>query len=161
MSEAKPIGLAAFLATVIMLFTAFTASMLIRRTSPDWQPIALPTLLWVNTAFLAAGSASIERARRSRAPETWIVVTMFFGLLFLIGQIVAWADMAANGLLSRSNPHASFFCLLTTVHGLHFLGGLVALGWAWARPSRVGACAVYWHFMGGVWIYLLILLSVM
>ena len=89
--------------------------------------------------------------------------------VLLAGQMVAWRSLAAQGVFLPSNPHAAFFYMLSAVHGLHVVGGLGALTWTLRRAAG-GAytasnhdglthAAIFWHFMGGVWIYLLALLS--
>ena len=101
--------------------------------------------------------------------NNWLWVAGTAGFVFLLGQIGAWYTLAANGVFLPTNPHASFFYMLSAVHGAHVLGGLVALAWTFHRATR-GAytrddhagfthAAIYWHFVGAVWIYLLILLS--
>lgn len=151
-----PLGLVAFMATVAMLFTAFTASFLIRRTSPDWKPVMLPPLVFWNLLVLVAGSAALETARRNRS---MLAATAAFGMAFLGLQFLAFRQLADAGVFLTSSPHASFLFMLAGVHAAHLVGGLVAVGFAFVKPSRVGACAVYWHFLGGVWIYAVALLS--
>lgn len=166
------------LAAVSMLFTAFTSNYVIQRAQADWQLIPLPPVLWASTAALIASSASLEAARRHlRRPgaadpgraRRWIALTAGLGLAFLAGQVAAWQALAAAGVFLQSNPHSSFFYLLTAVHGLHLLGGLVVLGALLLRAAAgddarrllvraVGPAATYWHFMGGLWVYLFILL---
>ncbi len=170
-----PIGLMAILATVAMLFAAFTAAVLVRRTGVDWEPVPLPPILWVNTALLLLSSIAVELARRAvrsdRAHQVtrWLAVGGLLGTLFLVGQIAAWRQLAAHGVFLPTNPHASFFYMLSAVHGAHVLGGLGALGWTFRRaagdaylragPAGLLHVAIYWHFVGGVWLYLLVLLS--
>ncbi len=170
-----PIGLGAILATVAMLFAAFTAALLVRRTGTDWVRVPLPPVVWANTAVLLASSAAVEVARaaaRRGALEQlvrWLAATALLGVLFLGGQVVAWRTLAAQGVLLPTSPYAAFFYLLSAVHGAHVLGGLGALGWtlrrarggAYSRDRHAGLtqAAVYWHFVGGVWVYLLAALS--
>ncbi len=156
-NQRPPLGLLAFMASVVMLFSAFTAAYLVRRGGTDWQPIALPWLLWVNTAVLAASSVAIELARRRG--RAWSVATGGFGLAFVVGQVFAWRQLADAGMYLPTNPHCSFLYLLTAVHGMHVLGGVGSLLWAFGRPWRIGTVALYWHFMGAVWAYLLLLLG--
>lgn len=169
-----PIGLLAILATVAMLFAAFTAALLVRRTGSDWVRVALPSIVWFNTVLLAASSAAVEMARarmRRDAPQEavrWLAVSGVLGTLFLAGQIVAWRSLAARGVFLPTNPHAAFFYMLSAVHGAHVVGGLSALAWitrravrgAYSRVQHVGLThtAVFWHFVGGVWLYLMVLL---
>lgn len=155
-----PMGLVTLLATVAMLFTAFTASYLIRRTSADWRPVPLPSVLWLNTLILAASSATLEAARRT-GRGSWLTATLLLGMGFLAGQIVAWHQLTSADIHLPTGPHGAFLYMLSGVHGLHILGGLAALAAALRRPAWMGAGAAFWHFMGGVWVWVLILLAAM
>ncbi|MBI3665189.1 MAG: cytochrome c oxidase subunit 3 [Acidobacteria bacterium] len=160
------------LGAVVMVFAAFTSAYVVRKgMSLDWQAIRLPSILWLNTAVLLASSATIEKARRERQScESWLAATSVLGAAFLAGQYVAWQQLRAAGVFLASNPSSSFFYLLTGAHGVHLLGGVLALfyvaGRAWRgaewpnRQAAVEATALYWHFMDGLWIYLFFLLQV-
>ena len=160
------------LGAVVMVFAAFTSAYVVRKgVSLDWRPIALPSILWLNTVVLLASSLTIERARRDRnSCLPWLTVTSMLGAVFLGGQYLAWRQLRTNGVYLASNPSSSFFYLLTGAHGLHILGGMLALfyvvvqAWRraeWAnRQAAVEATALYWHFMDGLWIYLFFLLQV-
>ncbi len=169
-----PVGLMGLLATVSMLFAAFTAAMLVRRTGNDWSQVHLPAILWANTAVLALSSAAVEMARAavrrevSSATARWLALAGLLGVVFLGGQIWAWKTLIAQDVFLPTGPHAAFFYMLSGVHGLHVIGGLVALQWSSHRAHRgaySGAhhaglthTAIYWHFVGAVWAYLLVLL---
>lgn len=171
------IGLWLFLATVTMLFAGLTSALIIRRSSPDWQPIYFPHLLWLNTGVILLSSLTLEIARASLSRSQlygyrfWMALTALLGCGFLAGQILAWLEMAGHGIFLPTNPHSSFFYLLTGLHGLHLLGGIVVLFVACVRAFRLqvtapvggnlrslGLAATYWHFLDGLWIYLLFLL---
>jgi cytochrome c oxidase subunit 3 len=168
------------IAAITMSFAAYTSAFIVRRGgAPDWQHITLPPILYLNTLLLLASSATLERGRRLmagdaqwRTPATsrgpgWLTLTLGLGLLFLAGQVVAWRQLAAQGLYLNTGPSSGFFYVLTALHGLHLLGGIIALVYALHRvrvpaalaPSGVlGATALYWHFMDVLWLYLLALL---
>lgn len=170
-----PMGLMGILATVAMLFAAFTAALLMRRTGSDWSPVALPGIVFYNTLLIVCSSVAVELSRarvrqgRSAGAPLWLGIAAALGALFLLGQIVAWQALAARGVFLPSNPHASFFYMLSAVHGAHVVGGLVALSWTLRRAVRsaytstdyagMTHAAIYWHFVGAVWLYLLVLLS--
>lgn len=170
-----PMGLMAILATVAMLFAAFTAALLVRRTGGDWARVELPPVVWLNTALLLASSAAVELARRAirRGAPPLAALRLaaggVLGVLFLGGQVLAWRALAARGVFLPTSPHAAFFYMLSAVHGAHVLGGLGALGWALGRtvrgaysPARYTGlthAAIFWHAIGGVWVYLLVVLS--
>lgn len=151
--------LAAILASVLMLFTAFAAAYLERVAARGWSRIALPGILWLTTGLLLASSVTLELARRRRLRGA-LYATVVLGVLFLAGQFVAWLQLRADGVFLPTNPHGSFFYLLTAVHGLHVLAGLAALLVARARPAALGLCAAFWHLMAVVWIYVLFVLTV-
>ncbi len=149
--------LGAFLATVTMLFAGFTAAYFIRRTGSDWHHVPLPSLVWVNTLLLIASSATVELASR-RANPAWLRITLGLGLLFLVGQLLAWRQLSGAGHDLSANPHGSFFYVLSAVHGLHLLGGIGALIYVSIRAAHPRLVANYWHFVGVVWLYVLLLL---
>jgi cytochrome c oxidase subunit 3 len=169
-------GLWAFLGTVSMLFIGFTSAYMIRRASYDWRPLSPPAILWWNTAALLASSAALEAARKRlrdwdlRALFPWVAATGFLGVLFLGGQLLAWRQLAARGLFLASNPHNSFFYVLTGAHLVHLLGGRAWFAVVLVQVRRLGLTpgedglrlfATYWHFLGALWLYLLVLLFVL
>jgi len=155
--RAAEVLLLAFLATVAMLFAGFTSAYLIRRTGSDWSPLRLPPLVWANLGVLVLSSVTIERARRLRSVR-WTRATLALGVLFLGGQLLAWSALSGTGTFLTSRPQGAFFFLLSAVHGLHLVGGLAALGWLSLRAAAPRLAAVYWHFLGLVWLSVLLLL---
>jgi cytochrome c oxidase subunit 3 len=168
------IGLAVGLVPVVMLFVAFTSAYIVRKgLGSDWQSTSLPPVLWINTVILLASSLTAELARRALLlPEErqadappWLSITLVLGVGFLVGQLLAWRQLAAQGIFISTNPGSSFFYLLTGSHGAHLVGGVVALLYAGAtsllrRPLAtrrivVDIAAWYWHFMDVLWIYIL------
>ena len=123
-------------------------------------------------------SGTLEAARRNLKGSSnggyvrWLSVTAILGVSFLGSQLLAWRELARQGIFLKSNPHSSFFYLLTATHGLHLLGGLLAVVYllfrtrqkrddALAEAKRLAAAdavGIYWHFMDGLWIYLFLLL---
>jgi len=162
------------LAGIVMFFMALTSSFLVRKgLGTDWVAIALPPVLWFNSLVLLASSATIQAAGRrleagdARSFRYWWGMTIALGLLFLSGQVVAWRQLAAQGVYLSSNPDSSFFYLLTAAHGLHLAGGILALlyvafrRWQRSRITQATAASlagIYWHFMDGLWLFLLALL---
>ena len=162
---------------IVMLFAAFTSAMVVRKgAAPDWASIALPRILYLNTVMLLASSVALETSRRYLAGgradrfRLWLYVTAVLGVAFIGGQLYAWRELAARGVYLSTNPSSSFFYVLTAAHGVHLLGGIIALFYLVARAPQLAAgikrrvavdvTALYWHFMDGLWIYLLLLLTV-
>jgi len=160
---------------IVMLFAAFTSALVVRKgMSFDWVPVRMPQVLWVNTFVLMGSSLTLELSRRSlrrgAAKEfiRWLSATLVLGLGFLAGQLVAWRELASRGVYLASNPGSSFFYVLTAAHGIHLLGGVVALGYVVLRARRIAfgearrtpveVTAIYWHFMDALWVYLFFVL---
>ncbi len=157
-----------------MLFAALSSALVVRRgLSNDWVRMPLPRILYWNTAALAASSIILEWARRvlraGRRTEfnTWWSAGTALGILFLIGQAIAWSRLRAAGIFVSTNPSSSFFYLFTAAHGLHVLGGIGALAYVDiqalclqlgpGKRTAVDVSAWYWHFLGGLWLYLMLL----
>jgi cytochrome c oxidase subunit III len=155
----------------------------------DWIPVRLPRLLLVNTCVLLLSSITIELARRRAARNaaltqvasvpgvsthsserpSWLAITEVLGLMFLIGQGMAWRELAASGFYISATPSSSFVFLLTGMHGAHLLGGVIALmiaGLASLLRRSAESQLVwldvtgwYWHFMAFLWVSILCLLE--
>jgi cytochrome c oxidase subunit III len=165
---------------ITMTFAALTSALIVRKgSSLDWQSFALPSILYLNTALILCSSVTLEIARRrvaafmggiaspGESPARWLYITLVLGLLFVIGQYVAWSRLRGEGLYLSTNPSSSFFYLLTAAHVLHVLGGLVGLLYVIGnlrkselRRSTLVAFSRYWHFVDLLWLYLLFLLWV-
>lgn len=174
-SSTYKIGMWMALTAIVMLFAAFTSALIVRKgLSEDWVSTPMPSVLWLNTLLLLASSATLELCRQAltrRAGSqfaSWLYATAGLGLLFLGGQFLAWRELAARGVYLASNPSSSFFYLFTAAHALHLLGGIIALFYVVTRAPAIASgrqrrtaldvTAIYWHFMDGLWIYILLLL---
>ena len=170
------LGLWMFLGTVTMLFAAFASAYIVRRSASDWHAARLPAILWVNTLILGASSAAVEAAAHFARRRQWrpagasMAGALALGKVFLLGQIAAWRQMVDAGVYLPTNPHSSFFFMLTGAHAVHVVAALMVLSigtlairsahrdpLAWL--ARLGLCRTFWHFLGGVWLFLFTLLS--
>ncbi len=171
-AQAYRTGIWMALAAIAMFFATLTSAMVVRKgLSNDWRPISPPGVLWLNTFLLLLSSATLERSRRLmfRQPGRfafWWLATLGLGLVFIAGQLVAWRELASQGVFLATNPSSSFFYLLTASHGVHLAGGMCALTYLNIRRRRrpltrtvVDVTAIYWHCMDGLWVYLFLLLS--
>ena len=186
-SSAPKVGLWVFMAMVTSLFLIFNGAYLMRMGFGHgellgWAPVDEPRILWLNTFVLIGASGTMQAAagaaRRGDlgALRTWFTAGGALSVVFLAGQLLAWQQLAATGQYSVGDPAFSFFILLTAVHGLHLLGGLVVLGRTAARVWRgldteniaavgnvrqtVRLCTTYWHFLLLVWLGLFTQLSI-
>jgi len=170
-------GLFVLLAASVMVFAAFTSAFVVRRgLGDDWASTPKPAILWVNTAVLLISSLVLDRSRHAlRAGDRgkfnfWWTAATALGALFLLGQAYAWRRLAQSGIYVATNPSASFFYVLTAAHAFHLVGGVAALLWVNVQALRlrlgpgkrtaIDVTAVFWHFLDGVWIYLMVLLYV-
>lgn len=169
-------GIVLALLGILTFFLALTSAYLVRKgLSTDWTAYHWPQVLWFNTGLLLVSSFTAEAARRAlRLGEQalfrrWWGITTVLGFGFLAGQLVAWRQLADQGIYIATNPNSSFFYTLTGLHGLHLLGGLVALVYVGLRGPRppearlsqetaVRVASIYWHFLDGLWILLFLLL---
>ena len=169
------IGLGVFLAVATSLFALLVSAYFIRMMAADWTPVAVPRVLWLNTALLVLASIAMQWTRSAvrhgqvDGLRNGLIAAGVFSFYFLAGQLWAWQQLNAAGYLAAANPANAFFYLLTALHGLHLLGGL----WVWGktmtkvwRRADAGAvrlsvelCTVYWHFLLLVWLVLFALLN--
>jgi len=161
--------------SIVMFFMVLTAAFLVLRTEDlrTWSHLRLPGILWVNTAVLLLSSVTLEVARRKLAVDDargfrrmWLLTTCL-GLLFVVGQAIAWRQLAIEGAFRTSRLATSFFYVFTVLHAVHLLGGVCALvyvglrnfdGRGVSRPLAAEVASYYWHFMDGLWLFLLALL---
>ena len=165
-------GITIGMAGILMFFMAFVSAFIVRKgVGSDWHAFPMPRILWLNTLILLASSVTIVRARHFFARDDregfrhWWTVTTFLGFLFLAGQLIAWRQMVASGFYLATNASSSFFYVLTAAHGLHLLGGIVALAYVGRGKLRrltlataTEVASLYWHFMDGLWVFLFLLL---
>lgn len=170
-AAAASAGLWVFMGVASALFALFVTAYVMRMAEPDAAAIALPSLLWLSTGALLLGSVALALAGRAAQRSQWHRARALYGaggvlaLAFVAVQVAAWQGLLDAQVRLAGNPGASFFYLLTAMHGLHVLGGLAA----WARTAwacrRAGAdpvrCAAhvalvarYWHFLFALWVAL-------
>lgn len=193
------LGVLFALAGDLMFFIALISTFFVRQSTGhfdvhdnfinDWRPLAVPHILWLNTAVLLLSSATMEMARRQLFREIdvmeewlglgrpavkraapWLGATLALGIMFLAGQWIAWRQLVDEGFRFISpDPSSHFFYLITGIHGLHLALGIFALACALAglftlkkiefRQVAVDSVAWYWHAMGLFWIFLFVLLE--
>lgn len=169
------------LLVVLMTFSGLIGAYVVIATNQvlEWRPFALPTPVWVSTALIVAssityhfGQIALESGNLFRT-RRFLVATTAIGGMFIASQLLAWLALYSQGLYMSGNPYAGFFYILTAIHGLHVLGGIIALGtvllrvWYATENEKESAYRLnltrsvgwYWHFMGGLWIVLFLLLG--
>jgi cytochrome c oxidase subunit III len=169
------------LLVVMMTFGGLIGSYIYISTikALEWKPFDLPIQVWISTAIILASSVTYEIARKAvnandhLRSKRFLLTTTVLGGVFISSQIIAWLALVNRGLYMRGNPYAGFFYILTAAHAIHVLGGLVAMGsivlrnWYPTehsdeikyRKNFARSVGWYWHFMGALWIVLVILLG--
>ena len=148
----------------LLMIVAYGGRMLYQ----DWRPTPQINLLWGNTGVLLLSSLCLQAALLwARAGKTdWVrgalIGAGILTVLFLVGQVAAWQQLTSMVLGDFSNPSVGFFFMITGIHGLHMAGGMVALMRAIRRAfmqsdiqsmeHNVSNCALYWHYLLGVWL---------
>jgi cytochrome c oxidase subunit 3 len=145
----------------------------------EWRPFDLPFQIWVSTILILTSSVTYRTSQNAlnddnqKKSKKWLITTAVLGGIFISSQVLAWFELVQRGVYVQSNPYAGFFYILTAVHALHVIGGITALGYivlrTWHQTSSEvelenrkeisGVVGWYWHFMDGLWVFLLILLG--
>lgn len=166
----EKIALRIFLTVVTVLFSLTVIVYGDRMTLSDWRPLPEPWLLWLNTALLILASVAFQwalvSARRGRIDgvRTGLRAAGVCTFAFLAGQLWVAQQLVAMGYYAETSIAAAFFYLVTAMHAVHLLGGLVAWARTAARMRRghganqlrlsVELCATYWHYLLVLWLVL-------
>lgn len=148
------------LAAVSMMFIGLTSAYVVSQgLGPLWKQVHLSPLIGINAAVLLASGYAMERARRGIS-RGWLIGTLVLGVAFLAGQVGVFRQLADEGLYLSTGRQTSFYYVLAGLHGIHILGGVTALAWAAVgmKRSTLELTSLYWHFMGGLWLYLLLVI---
>jgi cytochrome c oxidase subunit III len=166
-------GMMVALGAILMFFMALVSAYIVRKGVPNngWIALQIPRILWLNTLILIGSSITLSKSRKlflagdEKQFRRWWGVTSVLGVLFLAGQVLAWHQLVGEGVFLATNPSSSFFYVFTAAHGLHLLGGVIALLSVAIRPTHkltrgtaVEVASMYWHFMDGLWVFLFLLL---
>ncbi|WP_369811302.1 cytochrome c oxidase subunit 3 [Hymenobacter convexus] len=163
--------------SIVMMFAAFTSGYIVRRDEGNWREFDLPASLLINSILIALSSASMQwayfSARKDEISRVKIglIITLVLGLAFLVGQYHSFGDLVAGNTYfggADANPSGSFVYVLMGVHAFHLVTGLIFLAVVLRRTlnyqvhSRamlsIGNATLYWHFLGGLWLYLYLFL---
>ncbi|MBK6931148.1 MAG: cytochrome c oxidase subunit 3 [Saprospirales bacterium] len=162
------------IATIIMMFGAFTSAYIVRRASGNWYEFKLPDIFFYNTLVILASSVTLHLAYRAfikgmeRPYKTLLMLTFLLGISFVVIQYQGWKALTAMGATFTANPSSSFVYVISGVHAAHVLGGISALIVAMVhafylpykptprRKLRLELVLHYWHFVDVLWVYLVV-----
>ena len=172
----KKFGMWLFLGSVLMLFASWTSAYIVRRAEGNWLYFELPSIFRWTSLVILASSVTIQMAYRSAKRnhlsqlKNWMLATAILGLVFLAGQWMGWADLVRNSVYFIGNPSGSFVYVITGFHGLHLISAiiyvLIVLKSSFngkigpSNMAPIEMCATYWHFLGALWIYLFVFLTI-
>ncbi|QQS31059.1 MAG: cytochrome c oxidase subunit 3 [Sphingobacteriales bacterium] len=167
--------------TIIMMFAGLTSAFIVRRAAGNWLAFELPPLFYISTLVIALSSLTLIFAQKAFkqnnkiAYKNLIGLTLLLGILFIILQYASWMQLASYGILLRGNPSGSFVYVISGLHAAHVLGGILFLTIffikALPKPDPVKELleeinteknlpiemlSGYWHFVGILWVYLLV-----
>ena len=168
-------GLWLFMASVLMLFAAFTSAYIVRQGEGNWLEFDLPPLLSYTTVVIVLSSISLHwsylaaKKDNLKQVKSGVVITAILGAIFLVGQVTAWGQLVEANVFFVGNPAGSFLYILTGIHGLHLVSAVIFLIFILIATfkyeihsknmARMDMCVTYWHFLGALWIYLFIFLQ--
>ena len=167
------------MASILMMFAGFTSAYIVKRNDSNWLQFNLPPVFWYSTAVILISSLTVHlaaksfKARNMARYRTLITITAALGVLFVVLQWTGFEYLQSHGVKiigSQSNASASFLGVITGVHMLHVLGGVIALLVMFFRAFNrrqknyssvpIELAGTYWHFVDAIWLYLFIFFSV-
>lgn len=160
--------------SMTMVFAGLTSAYVVRHGEGNWQKFELPWSFYLSTVIILISSISVQMAYKAiKAGDSsktlkLLWATLILGLGFSYSQFMGWSSLVNEGVFFVGNPSGSFLYVLTGLHLAHLFGGLIYLGYILQRtssgkvnqenPVGINLCAMYWHFLDGLWIYLFLFL---
>jgi len=175
--DSSRVALICFLGSITSLFSLFFVAYVGRMAYGDWRVLPEPPLLWINTAVLIISSILFQKAKNLsnefifKNAKYYLMAAGLSAILFIAGQFAVWNELASYGYFVDSNASFAFFYMLTGLHMVHMLGGLVVWTWSMTQiyktdlsyrklKSTISSTAIYWHYLLAVWLVLFCILLV-
>lgn len=171
----KKFALWLFMVTVVMLFAAWTSAYIVRQSEGNWLEYDLPEVFWITSGIVVLSSISLQWAYLSAKKDNFVqlrvgmVTTVLLGIAFLVGQWYSWVALIDREVFFVGNPAGSFLYVLTGMHGIHLISGLLFLIIVVISTFNMKVhsksmvvmemATTYWHFLGGLWLYLFMFLQ--
>ena len=165
------------IASIVILFAALTSAYIVREAEGNWVKFELPSLFYFSTACIVLSSVFMNmamvaaRKNATKSVQTTLGITLLLGILFVVGQFLGWKALVHEGIFfagNKSNPSGSFLYVITGLHVAHLVAGILYLVYVFSQSfkiqvstkdlMRLELCATYWHFLGGLWVYLFLFL---
>ncbi|HMR58838.1 MAG TPA: cytochrome c oxidase subunit 3 [Cyclobacteriaceae bacterium] len=172
--EPRKFGMWLFMGSVFMLFAALTSAYIVREAEGNWVYFEMPRLFTISTVVILVSSITMQWAYWSAKKDNlsnvkvMMTITTVLGFAFLVLQWLGWVQLVAEKIYFVGNPSGSFLYVLTGVHALHIISAIVFLLIVLVATYRykvhsksmvsIEMCTTYWHFLGGLWLYLFVFL---
>lgn len=156
--------------SMIMLFSAFCSALIVRKgdVRQAWIEVPLPNAFLYSTIIIIISSFTIQWAykhiQKKKDFLLWSSITLILSLIFVALQLKGWNDLKNMQIFLSGNPSGSFIYVISWLHGLHYLGGIVVLTLMILnfrkklidseRTIGFNILCQYWHFIGIVWVLL-------
>jgi cytochrome c oxidase subunit 3 len=170
----KKFALWLFLVTVVMIFAALTSAYIVRQAEGNWLDYELPEIFWITSGIVVLSSISLQVAYHAAKKDNFLLLrtcmalTVALGIAFLVGQWYSWVALVDQEVFFVGNPSGSFLYVFTGLHAAHLISGVIFLiivlistfGTKVHSQSlnTLEMAATYWHFLGGLWLYLFLFL---
>jgi cytochrome c oxidase subunit 3 len=164
-----------FIASIIMIFAAFTSGYIVRRAEGNWLIFDLPAMFNISSLIIIVSSVSMQLAvfaalkNNIQLLKLMMSITFLLGISFCVTQFLGWAEMVEIGVYLTGNPSGSFVYVISLVHAVHLISGLVFIAIVFVKTfqlkvhsqntNTIEMCAVFWHFLGILWLYLFTFLT--
>jgi cytochrome c oxidase subunit 3 len=168
----------AAMASIMMMFGAFTSAYIVKQAAGNWLEYSFPTMFYISTISIIASSVTLHlsfnafKAGNEKQYKTMLWATLLLGIGFVVMQYLGWMELFKRGIDLKGNVSGSFFYLISGIHALHVLGGIAALIVALIhantlkysvtdkRINRFDLTVNYWHFVDFLWVYLFVFLII-
>ncbi|MCC5935978.1 MAG: cytochrome c oxidase subunit 3 [Lunatimonas sp.] len=170
----KKFALWLFIVTVVMIFASMTSAYIVRQAEGNWLEFDLPDILWYTSGVIVLSSITLHWAYLSAKSDSLdqlklaLGITLALGLVFLVGQWYSWVALVDRDVYFVGNPSGSFLYIFTGLHALHLISGVIFLIIVLIsslryevhskKMAQMEMCVTYWHFLGGLWLYLFMFL---
>ena len=163
--------------SMVMVFAGLTSAYVVRMEKGDWLQFDLPQSLYISTAIIIISSVTMNWVLASakkddlKSMKIAASITLLLGIAFIFSQVNAWGVLVEQKVFfagNQSNAACSFLYILTGLHLVHLVGGILALLVVWIKclgekyssenHYGIKLCAIFWHFLDALWIYLFLFL---
>jgi cytochrome c oxidase subunit 3 len=170
----KKFALWLFMVTVVMIFAALTSAYIVRQAEGNWLEYELPEIFWITSGIVVLSSISLQWSYYSAKKDNFtslrigMLMTVILGIAFLVGQWYSWVALVDRDVFFVGNPAGSFLYVFTGLHAVHLISGVIFLIIVLISTFRLKVhskalntmemATTYWHFLGGLWLYLFMFL---